>query len=132
MIGIDTHVLVRYLTQDDAKQAMVVNRAIASAVEAGESCYLSTPVMCELVVVLRLAYRQPRHEIVRALRAILETEQFAFDNKDLLLQAASEYAEGSGEFADYVIGRLARSAGCSRTLTLDQGLSESGMFSVLE
>ena len=131
MIGLDTNILVRYITQDDEGQAKRVNQAFSEAMEAGETCFLSTPVSCELVWVLESSYRYPREVIVTALRAILETEQFAFDNKDILAQAVSEYALGPGDFMDYVVGRLARAAGSSHTLTFDQDLLDSTLFKVL-
>ncbi len=132
MIGLDTNILVRYLTQDDEVQTKRANQAITEAVGAGETCFLSTPVICELVWVLGSSYRYPREVIVTALRAILDTEQFVFENKDILVQAVSEYALGPGDFMDYVIGRIARAAGSSHTLTFDQDLSDSRLFAVLK
>ncbi len=41
MIGIDTNLLVRYLTQDDAAQSKQAARIIDAAIEADEDLYLN-------------------------------------------------------------------------------------------
>jgi predicted nucleic-acid-binding protein len=41
MIGLDTNVLVRYLTQDDAAQARRASAVISESTSGGARCYLS-------------------------------------------------------------------------------------------
>lgn len=53
MKGLDTNVLVRYLTQDDPVQSRKANALIAEAVDRGEQCPINVIVLCELVWVLR-------------------------------------------------------------------------------
>lgn len=57
MNGIDTNVLVRYLTQDDVKQARTVDALIAATIEEGSRLRVDDIVLCELVWVLRGPYR---------------------------------------------------------------------------
>ena len=71
MTGLDTNVLVRYLTQDDPEQAAAASRAIEEVVATGEACFVSTVCLCELVWVLDAAYGYGREQIARALRQIL-------------------------------------------------------------
>ena len=56
MIGLDTNVLLRYLTQDDPKQAERANNLILSQCTLQEPGQISLVVLCELVWVLRGAY----------------------------------------------------------------------------
>ena len=58
MRGIDTNVLVRFLTQDDAQQARKVDRLIADTRARRETLYVNAIVLCETIWVLRSAYRQ--------------------------------------------------------------------------
>jgi predicted nucleic-acid-binding protein len=46
-------------------------------------------------------------------------------------RALRDLETGSGDFADYLIGHLAREAGCTETVTFDRRLEDSPLFSVL-
>lgn len=130
MKGIDTNVLARYLTQDDAAQARAVDELIRKSADEGESLHIDDVVLCELVWVLRAAYRQDKPAIVTVLERILGTAQFSFDDRGLLSQALGDFRAGKGDFADYVIGRRNRRAGCDRTATFDRSLKGSATFTV--
>lgn len=131
MIGLDTNVLVRYMTLDDEGQAAVATGVIEGAADAGEPLFVSAVVMCEVVWVLERGYRFDRVHVEQAVDALLRTAQLHFRDKDLLLAALSDYRRGRGDFADYVIGRDAAAEGCARTVTFDHALSPSPLFEVL-
>ncbi len=131
MRGLDTDVLVRYLTLDDDIQAEAATEVIEGAARTGEPLFVSPVVLCEVVWVLEAAYRLGRDDIVRALDSILRTAQLHFEDKDVLWQALADYRGGRGDFADYVIGRAAVAAGCSSTVTFDRDLTSSALFEVL-
>lgn len=67
MTGLDTNVLVRYLTQDDPAQSAKAVQAIESAVERNETLFITGIVVCELVWVLEGAYGYSRTDIADAL-----------------------------------------------------------------
>lgn len=131
MRGIDTNVLARYLTQDDAPQAKAVDELIRNTAAEGELLHLDDVVLCELVWVLRAAYRQDKPAIVTVLEKVLATSLFSFDDRGLLSQALGDFRTGKGDFADYVMGRRNRRAGCDRTVTFDRSLKGSATFTVL-
>jgi predicted nucleic-acid-binding protein len=131
VIGIDANVLVRYLTQDDAAQARRVDAFVSRAIDAGTRLHVDDIVLCELVWVLRGAYRFSKPTVASALDKIMSTALFSFDDRDLLRGALDEYRDGVGDFADYVIGRRNRRAGCEQTVTFDRLLGDSPSFSLL-
>jgi predicted nucleic-acid-binding protein len=131
MRGLDTNVLVLYLTLDDAAQAAVATKVIEDAARTGEPLFVSPVVLCEVVWVLEAAYRLGRDEVLGAVEAILRTAQLHFEDKDVLWLALSDYRDGPGDFADYVIGRSGAAAGCASTVTFDRDLSSSALFEVL-
>ena len=131
MIGIDTNVLVRYLTQDDAAQARRVDELIAEVQQSRERLHIDDIVLCELVWVLHGAYRLSKPTVVAAIDKIISTSLFSFDDRELLRSALEEYREGRGDFADYIIGRRNIRAGCERTVTFDRSLAGSAAFSAL-
>jgi predicted nucleic-acid-binding protein len=131
MIGIDTNVLVRYLTQDDARQARVVDSFLSDAVDKGTRLHIDDIVLCELVWVLRGAYRFSKATIVSTLDKIMSTGSFSFDDRELLRKALHDYRDGDGDFADHVIGHRNIKAGCEQTVTFDRSLAGSASFNLL-
>jgi len=131
MIGLDTNILVRYLTQDDPDQSRKAAHEIEKGLSAGHVFFIADIVMCELVWVLETAYGYDRREIVPVLENILRTKQFQFGNKDLLWKSLSDYQNKKGDFADHLIGRAGHKAGCSETITFDAGLKNNPVFRVL-
>lgn len=131
MTGLDTNVLVRYLTQDDPAQAQKATQVIEGAAEQGELLYITSIVLCELVWVLEVAYGHSKQEIQAVLERILRTAQFRFDNKDHLWHALQDYREGRADFSDYLIGRLGLHDGCQATVTFDKALENHAAFRLL-
>lgn len=129
--GLDTNVLVRYLTQDEPAQARKANAVIEKTLVKGGSCYLSVVVLCELAWVLRGAYRLEKRAVLLALDRILETAGFAIEDRDLVREALEEFRVGRGDVADYVLGARNRAAGCTDTVTFDRSLKGSGLFAVI-
>ena len=131
MIGLDTNVLVRYLTQDDPAQSRTATRILEAGAARGDAYFISSIVMCELVWVLDDAYGYSRAETLVALEGVLRTAQFEFDDKEQLWSAVADYRSGKADFSDYLIGRLSRRSGCEETLTFDKDLKASPPFRVL-
>jgi len=57
--------------QDDPSQAAEAERLLRGAADAGETVFLSGPVLCEIVWVLRSQYKASRAEIASALESLL-------------------------------------------------------------
>ena len=131
MIGLDTNVLVRYLTQDDPPQARRANAFIDRAVRDGQRLHLDVIVLCEVVWVLGGAYGTMKHAVAEALEKILDTAQFHVEDRDLLRDAVGLFRAGPGDFADYVLGLRNRGVGCGGTATFDKALRKSELFTQL-
>ena len=131
MKGLDTNVLVRYLTQDDPAQARKANAVLAGAIEHGEPCAIDTVVLCELTWVLQDAYGFDKAAIVATLARLLDTAQLVVEHADVARRALEDYRRGTGDFADYVIGWRNRENGCAETVTFDRALRRSRLFRVL-
>ena len=131
MTGLDTNVLVRYLTQDDPAQSRKANAVIRRAVARGEPCSVSAIVLSELVWVLRGAYGLHKGTVVATLERVLDTAQFVVEHADVARRALDDYRRGRGDFADYLLGWRNRDAGCSNTVTFDRALRRNSLFRVL-
>lgn len=131
MKGIDTNVLVRYLTQDDPSQSRKANAVIDRAIAEHQRIHVDTIVLCELVWVLRAAYGYDRTTVGEALVQLFEASQLSIEDRDRMREAARRYTAGPGDFADHVLGLRNISAGCDTTLTFDRAHRKSDLFTVL-
>ena len=122
MISLDTNVLVRYLVEDDARQAALAATLIDRAIRKDESLFVSDVVVCETVWVLAAAYKFGRAEIAAVLRDVLRARHLAFAAPDQLTRALACFAAGKGDFADYLMREHARAAGYDEVATFDKVL----------
>ena len=94
MTGLDTNVLVRYLTEDDPVQSRRAADLITTATTRGERCFVSAIVLCELAWVLRGAYGVSQSDLVLTLDRMLGTTQFVVGDKDVVRRAVDAYRGG--------------------------------------
>ncbi|TQF00171.1 MAG: type II toxin-antitoxin system VapC family toxin [Spiribacter salinus] len=122
MIGLDTNVLVRFLTQDDPDQSARANALLESRCSSDQPGYVSAVVLCELVWVLRGAYGYQKSLLVHVLEELLGAGELDIENEDVIRQALAAYRDGSADFADYVIAYGNERAGCEVTYSFDRKL----------
>ena len=128
MIGLDTNVLVRYLTRDDEAQWKQAVEIIGNA----ESCFIFNIVLCELVWVLTgKPYKYSQSEILRIIELLLQSSKLEFANRTVIYQALKLNELGKADFADYLIGTVNHYHECTITVTFDQKLIGEKRFRVL-
>jgi predicted nucleic-acid-binding protein len=120
MIGLDTNILIRYLTQDDPVQSPKATEILQRRLTLKNSGFVSVVAMVETVWVLDRAYGLKAREIARAVERLLQVEVLAIENEQEVFTAMVALKQGRGSFADALIAELGMRAGCSRTLTFDQ------------
>lgn len=120
MIGLDTNILVRYLTQDDSIQSPEANEIIERRLTEDSPGFVSIVAMAETVWVLDRAYGLGAHEIAAAVERILQTEVLVVENEQEIFNAMIALRAGQGSFSDALIAALGARVGCSRTLTFDR------------
>lgn len=129
MIGLDTNVLVRYLTRDDEQQW----QQAATTIQQNQPCFIVNIVLCELVWVLKGSnYGFRKDEIINVLEAMLHSAAFEFENRSTVDQALQRYKQGKADFSDYLIGAIARQSGCTQTVSFDRKLKDERGFQSLE
>ena len=127
MIGLDTNVVVRYITQDDDIQSPIASRLFDSLSPA-EPGFISAIALIETVWVLRSYYRASRQQIHGVIERLLRARGVVVERSDLAWLALSDYARGKADFSDYLVERSGRSAGCDHTVTFDREAAvETGM-----
>ena len=118
MIGLDTNVLVRYIMQDDPKQARKASLLIESLTQAAPG-YVPVVVVLELFWVLTKSYELSKEQASQALEMLLRTKELVVDRAEQVAGALRLYKSSTADFSDCLIERIAASAGCERTMTFD-------------
>ena len=119
MIGLDTNVLVRYLTQDDAIQSPKATQIIEHRLTESNPGFVSVVAMVETVWVLDRAYGLASQDIAEAIERMLQIEVLVVEKEQEVFAAMVALKQGRGSFADALIAELGASAGCLHTVTFD-------------
>jgi predicted nucleic-acid-binding protein len=131
MIGLDTNVLVRYIMQDDAKQAAKATKLI-EGLTAQSPGFIPLVAVVELVWVLSSSYDLDRDQVVLALDVILRSKQLVVDRAEDVLRAVRDFRSSSADFADCLIERTAMAAGCGTTMTFDVAAAKTAGMTLIQ
>jgi predicted nucleic-acid-binding protein len=131
MKGVDTNVLVRYITRDDPGQERAASRFLDLARTRSEPVFVNVIVLCELVWVLGRTYEYSRAEVAAVMGQLLSTEQIVVEDADLAWLALSDFKASKADFADCLIGRKNLRLGCDETVTFDGRLKGLAGFAAL-
>jgi predicted nucleic-acid-binding protein len=131
MIGLDTNVLVRYLTHDDPRQTAAAQRIIQSLTREAPG-FVTVIVMVELIWVLQASYGFEKKEVERVLETLLRSKDLVIEKAESVSQALLAFKTGRADFSDYVIERIGHAANCRYTVTFDQKAATMAGMRLLE
>jgi predicted nucleic-acid-binding protein len=120
MIGLDTNVLVRYVTQDDPVQSAKATAWIEERLTPENPGFVSVIAMAETVWVLAHTYGVADHDIAATIERLLQADVLVVENEQQVFAAMITLKENQGSFADALIAALGVKAGCSCMLTFDR------------
>ena len=132
MIGLDTNVLVRYLAQDDARQAAVATRLFEQVLSDENPGFVSAVTLCEVAWVLAECYAADRARIREAIEKVLSTRQIAVETPDLVRKTLRAWGDSGADFADALIGAVATAHGAEKTVTFDRAAARLPGFELLQ
>ena len=127
MIGIDTNVLIRYITQDDKTQSKKANNLIEQELSESVFGFVTLVSLIEIVWVLESCYEQKKSDLINVVGALLTTKQIKIERSDIAYLALKDFESGNGDFSDAVIARLSKAAGCTKVVTFDKKAVSVGM-----
>lgn len=127
MIGLDTHLLVRYLTQDDPRQAAVANRLIETELSEKQQGFVPHIVLVEMIWVLESCYDQKKEALVAVIESLLSTKQIIVERAEVVHLALKKYRAGNADFSDALVLTVCEASGCERTVTFDRKAAAIGM-----
>ena len=124
------HVVVRYIMQDDPRQATLTNKLIESLSRESPG-YISFICLAEIYGVLDHSYKLTKPQIKEAVPSILTSESLLVENKELVGRAFYSYTFGNADFDDCLIAQCAIAVGCSSTVTFDKLAAKSAGMQLL-
>lgn len=131
VIGLDTNVLVRYLVQDDPAQSEIANSIMENEISPENRGFVSCVVLCEVVWVLKWAYKQPKARLLEVVRLMFETNSIEIERRAEVWRAYRAFTQGDADFSDYLIAEVAHSHGVDKVYTFDTSCADSDFFQVL-
>jgi predicted nucleic-acid-binding protein len=119
MRAIDTNVLVRLITRDEAVQVEAAEQFVAKGV------WVSHVVLAETTWALADAYRLARAQIAEIIEMLLTHQQLTFQDGEVVRAALDRYREApSLGFSDCLVLEIARKAGHLPFGTFDKRLGK--------
>jgi predicted nucleic-acid-binding protein len=120
MIGLDTNIVVRYLTQDDPVQSPKATELIERRLRTDNPGFVRIVAMAKIAWVLERIYGLRAEELATAIERILQVDVLVIESEQEVFAAMTALQQGLGSFADALIGALGTRAGCSHTMTFDE------------
>jgi predicted nucleic-acid-binding protein len=127
MIGLDTNVLVRYLTQDDPAQAALATRVIEQELTEDAPGFVGLVALVETIWVLERLYRASADEIRGIVNDLLGCRNIVVENRDVVARALATSAKNPCGFADAIVAASASNAGCTKIVSFDRKAVRAGM-----
>lgn len=131
MIGLDTNVIVRYITLDDPVQTPAAVRLIDS-LSADQPAFISLVVMAELAWVLEVSYNFEKAAVRRVFDALLRSKELVLEQSEVVSRAVRNFAAGGASFPDCLIESSGEAAGCVHTFTFDRKAAASTGMQLLK
>lgn len=131
MIGLDTNILVRYITQDDQNQAELATKFIEKNCTGTKPGFINQIVICEIIWILCRAYGYDKKLVIRIIGKLLQSSEIVVENSPIIWKALKEYENGNADFSDYLIALSNIKSGCDYTVTFDKKASGNKLFKIL-
>ncbi|MFT3785995.1 MAG: PIN domain-containing protein [Tepidisphaeraceae bacterium] len=108
---LDTNVIIRHLTQDDARLAKVADRLFAACDRAELMLVILPVVLAECVFLLESFYKKSRSDIAVALSTLVGSPGIVVVDANIHVDALARYGRGKVHFVDCLIAAHAAATG---------------------
>jgi predicted nucleic-acid-binding protein len=126
MIGLDTNVLVRFLTHDDPAQTPVAIKLMRSLSPSSPG-FVSLVALAELTWVLASLYKLEKSEVELVVENLLRSDALVLEQSEIVWQALRKFKICNARFSDCLLERCGHAAECLYTFTFDKRAVAAGM-----
>lgn len=117
VLGVDTNVLVRFLTNDDEVQFAHAQRVFSN--RDNHPIYVSMLVLAEAFNVMTKVKKHPASAVLESYRLLLRSPAITVQRADLVFRAIQDAARTHADFPDALIALQNAEANCVATATFD-------------
>lgn len=128
MIALDTNVLIRFLINDDKKQASIAKEVIQKAESTKQPLFVTSLVVLKVVWVLDAVYEAERSDIITAIGDLILMPSLCFEDQTMLRHFIIEASTSTFDLSDLLISLSGIESGCETTLTFDKKASKFSGF----
>ncbi len=127
MIGIDTNILLRAITQDDAAYSKRATEFLKTCTPSQQGL-INPVVLAECMWTLKRRYKAKSEDIVLVLCKILENDGLHVMHRKCVEEATAMEEKCAGSFTDAFIAALNREEGCATTASFDKEIRDGISF----
>jgi predicted nucleic-acid-binding protein len=131
VIGLDTNVIVRYVTQDDARQAAAASKLFERVLTSTRPGFVSLITLCELVWVLADCYDADKARIAIVIEGLLGSRQLVVEDAEMVWKSLRAWEKSSADFPDLLLGQVLLARGCEKVMTFDKAAAKLPGFELL-
>jgi predicted nucleic-acid-binding protein len=131
VIGLDTNVIVRYVTQDDARQSAAASRLFERVLTTERPGFVGLVTLCELAWVLADCYDAGKTRIAAVIEGLLVSRQLVVEDAEFVWKALRTWDKSSADFSDALLGQVLRARGCEKVVTFDKAAAKLPDFELL-
>jgi predicted nucleic-acid-binding protein len=139
VIGLDTNVLIRYLAQDEPRQSAIATRLIERELTPQNTGFISLVVLVELYWVLKRLYAATDEELLETVADLLGSAHFQIESRAMVhavVQRVKSLKSETGKpgkagLTDHLIVEIAKTQGCSHTVSFDKAAVRSAGMQLL-
>jgi len=131
VIGLDTNVIVRYITQDDARQAAAASKLFERVLTVERPGFVGLITLCELARVLEDCYDAGKDRIVTVMEGLLGSRQLVVEEAEVVWKSLRAWDESPADFSDVLVGELLVARGCEKVVTFDKAAAKLPGFELL-
>lgn len=131
MIGIDTNILVRHLTQHDAEQAARATALVEGRLTRTTPGLINRIVVVELIWVLETSYGYACDLIADLIEQVLRISELIVEDADEVSEAVRRFRRSGANLTDLLLAIGNNRNGCSETFTFDRRAARTAGFAAL-
>ena len=124
MIGIDTNIILRFMTRDDDRQFDLARKLVSAASAASPLC-VNIVTLTEVVWVLEKRLSLPVERARGVARRFADAPEVYFSGDNPIHGWAEALASKHKGWTDVVVARINSELGCSHTYTFDKKAAKS-------
>ncbi|PLP99697.1 PIN domain-containing protein [Cupriavidus pauculus] len=119
MIGLDTNILVRYFARDDPVLTPVADALLDSLSDRTRE-FVPIVFLAELIWTMDKRYEADPPELIDIVEYLIRSSDLVLESQAVVKSALRLFESTYSDFADCLIERSCRSAGCRHTATFDR------------